>query len=147
MSLVDRGGGVLAPPWDPILSFSHSFSPKSTHAGGPRPLTDARPPTGNPGSATACYLALPPNLVLINKEINLGVLPTFKRSNQFNQVIDSSLMPHPPALVTGTLVLSTILNPLNFALGYVCAHMTIVYVVRAYTPYIHKQLEQPRVLA
>ena len=33
------------PPWDPILSFSHTFSPKSAHVRGPRPtLTGARPP-------------------------------------------------------------------------------------------------------
>ena len=57
-----RGGGVpgARPPplWDPILSFSHTFSPKSAHVGGPcpPPPTGARPPppppTGNPGSAT-----------------------------------------------------------------------------------------------
>ena len=43
------GGGVPGahhPLWDPILSFSHTFSPKSTRIGGPRL------PTGNPGSAT-----------------------------------------------------------------------------------------------
>ena len=40
---------VHTPPWDPILSFSHTFSPKSAHVGGPRP------PTGNPGSATEGY--------------------------------------------------------------------------------------------
>ena len=27
----------IPPPWDPILSFSHTFSPKSAHVGGPRP--------------------------------------------------------------------------------------------------------------
>ena len=36
---------VHAPLWDPILSFLHTFSPKSAHIGGPRP------PTGNPGCA------------------------------------------------------------------------------------------------
>ena len=32
-------GGVpgSCPPWDPILSFSHTFSPKSAHVGGPHP--------------------------------------------------------------------------------------------------------------
>ena len=28
---------VHTPPWDPILSFSHTFTPKSTHIGGPCP--------------------------------------------------------------------------------------------------------------
>ena len=37
-----------APLWDQILLFSHTFSLKSAHVGGPRP-----PPTGNPGSVTA----------------------------------------------------------------------------------------------
>ena len=53
--------GARPPPWDPILSFSHTFSLKSAHVRGPRPppLTGARPPTGNPGSATGkgCYVA------------------------------------------------------------------------------------------
>ena len=56
LPLVDLGGVPGAcppPPWDPILSFSHTFSPKCAHVGGPHPLTGARPPTGNPGSATA----------------------------------------------------------------------------------------------
>ena len=34
-------------PWDPILSFFHTFLAKSACVGGPRP-----PPTGNPGSVT-----------------------------------------------------------------------------------------------
>ena len=47
--------GARHPLWDPILLFLHTFSPKSAHVGGPRPLlTGPRPPpTGNPGSATA----------------------------------------------------------------------------------------------
>ena len=47
------------PPWDPIISFSHTFSLKSTHVGGPRPPPPQRvhaPPTGNPGSATVTVL-------------------------------------------------------------------------------------------
>ena len=40
------------PPWDPILLFLHTYSPKSNHIRGPRPLMGARPPLGNPGSAT-----------------------------------------------------------------------------------------------
>ena len=38
---------------DPIISFSHhTFSPKSTSVGGPRPpKMGPRPPTGNLGSA------------------------------------------------------------------------------------------------
>ena len=54
-ALADLGGRARRTPplWDPILLFSHTFSPKSAHIGGPRPLTGARPPpTGNPGSAT-----------------------------------------------------------------------------------------------
>ena len=46
-TLADPGGAACAPRWDPILSFSHSFFPKSARVGG------RRPPTGNPGSATA----------------------------------------------------------------------------------------------
>ena len=46
-----------APPplWDPILSFSHTFSPKSAHVGGPQPCPQMgpHPPLGNPGSAPA----------------------------------------------------------------------------------------------
>ena len=36
----------MPPQWDPILSFSHMFVPKSAHAGG------RCPPMGNPGSTT-----------------------------------------------------------------------------------------------
>ena len=39
-------------PQDPILSFSHTFSPKSAHVGGPRPPNGSTTPMGNPGSAT-----------------------------------------------------------------------------------------------
>ena len=49
-ALADLGGcvpGTRQPLWDPILSFSHTFSPKSACVGGPHaPLTDARPPYG-----------------------------------------------------------------------------------------------------
>ena len=51
---------VHIPPWDPILSFSHTFLLKSACIGGPHPLmgphaplTGPCPPMGNPGSATA----------------------------------------------------------------------------------------------
>ena len=49
-----RGGMPGARPlWDPILSFLHTFLPKSAHVRGPRPpLWVHAPPTGNPGSAT-----------------------------------------------------------------------------------------------
>ena len=47
-----RGRARRTPPWDPILSFSHTFSPKSTHIRGRRSLTGSRSPMGNPGSAT-----------------------------------------------------------------------------------------------
>ena len=44
---------VHAPLWDPILSFLHTFSPKSAHVGGPPPPNGCTlPPTGNPGSTT-----------------------------------------------------------------------------------------------
>ena len=37
--------GCTPPLWDPILSFLHTFSLKSAHVGGPRPLlTGACPP-------------------------------------------------------------------------------------------------------
>ena len=40
------------PLWDPIPSFSHTFSRKSAHVGGPRPpKMGPHPPMGNPGSA------------------------------------------------------------------------------------------------
>ena len=46
---------------DQILLFSHTFLPKSTHVGGPRPpLTGPRPPTGNPGSTTDMTMFLGP---------------------------------------------------------------------------------------
>ena len=32
------------PPWDRILSFSHTFSPKSAHVGGPCPPNGCTPP-------------------------------------------------------------------------------------------------------
>ena len=49
-----RGRAQHMPPlWDPILSFLHTFSPKSAHVGGPCPPTNGcTPPTGNPGSTT-----------------------------------------------------------------------------------------------
>ena len=44
---------VHAPLQDQILSFSHTFLPKSTHVRGPHPhLMGPCPPMGNPGSAT-----------------------------------------------------------------------------------------------
>ena len=50
-----KGGmlGARHPLWDPILLFSHTFSPKGAHVGGPCPRQWVHaPPTGNPGSAT-----------------------------------------------------------------------------------------------
>ena len=45
-----RGRAGRTPPLrDPIISFWHTFSPKSTRVRGPRP------PTGNLGSATGPY--------------------------------------------------------------------------------------------
>ena len=45
--------GTRHPLWDPILSFSHTFSPKSACVGCPHPPNEyTPPPTGNPGSAT-----------------------------------------------------------------------------------------------
>ena len=45
MDLRGRVLGARLPLWDPILSFLHTFSPKSTCIGGPRPppLMGARP--------------------------------------------------------------------------------------------------------
>ena len=47
-ALADLGGRArrTPPPWDPILSFSHTFSPKSAHVGGPGPPMGARRPYG-----------------------------------------------------------------------------------------------------
>ena len=44
-SLADLGGraGCTPSPLDPILSFSHTFSPKSTRIGGPRPPNGCTP--------------------------------------------------------------------------------------------------------
>ena len=48
------------PQRDPILSFSHTFLPKSTHVEG------RRPPMGNPGSA-AGYVTL--NFVFLKRNM------------------------------------------------------------------------------
>ena len=56
--LADLGGGVPGahnPLRDPILSFLQTFSPKSTHVGGPCSPNGCTPSTGNPGSATEIY--------------------------------------------------------------------------------------------
>ena len=59
-TLADLGGmpGTCHPLWDPVLSFSHTFSLKSTHIGGPDLPNGCTPrPTGNPGSATVlCFV-------------------------------------------------------------------------------------------
>ena len=69
-ALADLGGRARRTPplWDPILSFSHTFSPKSAHVGGPRP-----PPTGNPGSATVRYI----NYVLIHFKVLVFIIPLY----------------------------------------------------------------------
>ena len=64
--------GARLPLWDPILSFTHTFSPKSASIGGPRPPNGCTPPTGNPGSATAnngprCIKSRSRNTMQINK--------------------------------------------------------------------------------
>ena len=63
-SLADPGGaaGARPPQQDPFLSFSHMFLPKSVCVGG------RRPPTGNPGSATALNF-------LLTEEFNQKKLP------------------------------------------------------------------------
>ena len=45
-SLADLGGmpGARHPLWDPILLFSHTFSPKSTRVRGPCPPNGCTPP-------------------------------------------------------------------------------------------------------
>ena len=58
VSIGGSGGGCRAHATlrDQILSFSHTFLPKSTHVGGPRPPNGSTPsPTGNPGSAIGKY--------------------------------------------------------------------------------------------
>ena len=54
-ALADLGGvPVHVPLRDPILSFSHTFSQKSTRVQGSCPPPNgSTPPTGNPESATA----------------------------------------------------------------------------------------------
>ena len=55
VTLAELGGvpGARHPLWDPILSFSHTFSLKSACVRGPCPPNGSTaPPTGNPGSAT-----------------------------------------------------------------------------------------------
>ena len=46
VALVDLGGraGHLPPPMGPILSFLHTFSPKSACIGGPHPPNGCTPP-------------------------------------------------------------------------------------------------------
>ena len=60
LSLADPEGatGERPPPqWDPILLFSHTFLPKSTHVGCQCPHGVGTPqrPMGNPGSTPASY--------------------------------------------------------------------------------------------
>ena len=56
-ALADLAGVPGARPlWDPILSFSHVFSPKCAHIKGPCPPITGPHPPGNPGSATAMFL-------------------------------------------------------------------------------------------
>ena len=45
------------PPQNPILSFLHTFSAKSTCIGGPCPPNGSMSPIGNPGSVTATLLS------------------------------------------------------------------------------------------
>ena len=48
-----RGCHRHSPQWDPILSFLHTFLPKSARVGGLcHPPMAWRPPTGNTGSTT-----------------------------------------------------------------------------------------------
>ena len=57
--MADLGGvpGARHPLWDPILSFSHTFSPKSTHVGGPRP-TPPPPPHGKSWIRHCSFISL-----------------------------------------------------------------------------------------
>ena len=49
---------------DPILSFSHTFSPKSAHIGGPRPSPDTGPrPHCDKSWVRRCPVAFPQNIV------------------------------------------------------------------------------------
>ena len=45
-------------PTEPNSLFLHTFSPKSTHVGCPRPPNGSTPPMGNSGSATGLYLEM-----------------------------------------------------------------------------------------
>ena len=54
---MDLGGHAgHTPPY--ILSFSHTFLPKSAHIGGPYPPNGSMPPMGNPGSTTVTVLIM-----------------------------------------------------------------------------------------
>ena len=67
-------------PMGPNFSFSHTFSPKSICTGGPRPLTGARRPMGNPGSATVLELHIPTYLRIFLSVNYLACLYNFAES-------------------------------------------------------------------
>ena len=70
-----------APPWDPILSFLHTFSLKSAHIGGPRPPNGCTPPYGKswirhckfPDGRVACPMT--PATVTVQHPLPLFLLP------------------------------------------------------------------------
>ena len=81
-----RGAGPRHPPptiRDPILSFLHTFSPKSTHVRGwcPPPNGSATP-TGNPGFATGQVPYIPytkPLFINLNKYLDLLFSQIFQK--------------------------------------------------------------------
>ena len=78
------GGGAASAPLQrvPILSFSHTFLPKSAHVGGQRPQTGRRPPTGNPGSAAIHFLLYYNKVLRVQQNDKLGLSHTLPSSVQ-----------------------------------------------------------------
>ena len=103
-TVLDIGGsrgdmpGACHPLWDQILSFLHTFSPKSTRIGGPRP------PMGNPGSATALSftqgLLIPTDPVLKSQSrVPIGIIEHI----EWSQHTDTFCIPCCQWLVTPLL--------------------------------------------
>ena len=83
--LVDPRGtaDMPSPQQNPILSFLHTFPPKSTCVGGQHPPMGQHPPIGNPGSATdATCKALHMSLVSVICKFWCGVSSQYIVSNR-----------------------------------------------------------------
>ena len=62
--------GTPSPFPDPILSFSHTFSPKRAHVGGRRPLQLVDAPTGNPDVNKVCNFQCDQKFYIIKNSIS-----------------------------------------------------------------------------